>query len=173
MKIIHMKGKWKHMINRKKTLECDLLIAGGGAGGMQAAFDAADAGLKVIVAEKANTRRSGNGATGNDHFVCYIPEIHGSEENFIYNLLWHTQEARGGKDIDLVKSFMANSFEVVKAWESYGIPMRPHGTWEFTGHCRPGVQGVHLKYGRVESKASVDQGSAAERCDHTQPLPIH
>lgn len=161
------------MINRKKTLECDLLIAGGGAGGMQAAIDAADAGLKVIVAEKANTRRSGNGATGNDHFVCYIPEIHGSEENFI-NLLWHTQEARGGKDIDLVKSFMRNSFDVVKAWESYGIPMRPHGTWEFTGHCRPGVQGVHLKYAGLEqkpllTKAALQRGvTILNRCPFTE-----
>ena len=43
------------MIAQKKVMECDLLIAGGGAGGMQAAIDAAEAGLKVIVAEKANT----------------------------------------------------------------------------------------------------------------------
>lgn len=139
------------MIAQKKVMECDLLIAGGGAGGMQAAIDAADAGLKVIVAEKANTRRSGNGATGNDHFMVYIPEIHGSEQDYL-KLLVYAQEAKGGKDMDYLLAFMRNSFDVVKAWESYGIPMRPHGDWEFTGHCRPGVQGMYLKYEGLNQK---------------------
>ncbi len=140
------------MITQKKVLECDLLIAGGGAGGMQAAIDAADAGLKVIVAEKANTRRSGNGATGNDHFMAYIPEVHGTEAEFLHALSY-AQEAKGGKDKDLLIAFARNSFGVVKAWESYGIPMRPHDYWEFTGHCRPGgPKGVHLKYAGLEQK---------------------
>lgn len=139
------------MIAQKTVLECDVLIAGGGAGGMQAAIDAADAGLKVIVAEKANTRRSGNGATGNDHFMCYIPEVHGSEEEFL-KLIAYAQEAKGGKDKDYLLAFMRNSFSVVKDWESYGIPMRPHGDWEFTGHCRPGVQGIYLKYEGLNQK---------------------
>ena len=100
------------MIAQKKVMECDLLIAGGGAGGMQAAIDAAEAGLKVIVAEKANTRRSGNGATGNDHFMVYIPEIHGSEQDFMNHLVY-AQEAKGGKDKDYLVAFMRNSFDVV------------------------------------------------------------
>ena len=50
---------------------------GGGIAGLMAAISAADQGVSVMVAEKANTKRSGSGATGNDHFCCYIPEIHG------------------------------------------------------------------------------------------------
>ena len=163
------------MIAQKKVMECDLLIAGGGAGGMQAAIDAAEAGLKVIVAEKANTRRSGNGATGNDHFMVYIPEIHGSEQDFMNHLVY-AQEAKGGKDKDYLVAFMRNSFDVVKAWESYGIPMRPHGDWEFTGHCRPGVQGIYLKYEGLNqkpllTKAALKRGvTILNRCPLTEVI---
>lgn len=133
------------MIELKTPLECDILIAGGGAGGMQAAIDGADAGAKVIIAEKANTRRSGNCATGNDHFQCYIPEVHGDEETWL-KLLAGSQEAKGGRDRDIMEMLMRESKGVVHAWESYGINMRPHGDWEFTGHCHPGLQGIHLKF---------------------------
>ena len=44
-----------------------------------AAINAGRNGAKVVVAEKANTKRSGSGATGNDHFCCYIPEVHGDD----------------------------------------------------------------------------------------------
>ena len=47
------------MVNKisttNRTVECDLLVAGGGAGGLSAAVTAAHQGLKVIVAEKAST----------------------------------------------------------------------------------------------------------------------
>ena len=56
--------------------ECDVLVVGGGIGGLMAAIAAAEGGAKVILAEKSDTRRSGSGATGNDHFNCYIPEYH-------------------------------------------------------------------------------------------------
>ena len=47
---------------------CDVLVMGGGIGGLMAAIAAADAGASVIVAEKADTRRSGSGAT-----MCRYP----------------------------------------------------------------------------------------------------
>ena len=55
-----------------KRVEADFLVVGGGVGGMQAAIEAAARGLKVVVAEKADTRRSGCAGIGNDHFACYI-----------------------------------------------------------------------------------------------------
>ena len=62
---------------QKEIKQCDILIVGGGIAGLMAAIAAADKGAKVIVAEKADSRRSGSAATGNDHFLCYIPEVHG------------------------------------------------------------------------------------------------
>ena len=138
------------MIKMREPMQCDVLVCGGGVAGMMAAIDAADAGASVIVAEKANTRRSGSGATGNDHFQCYIPEVHGSEEDWL-NLLMKTPEIRRLKDLDIMKVYMRLSKETALDWEKWGIPMRPHGDWEFTGHCRPGQQGIHMKYaGQVQ-----------------------
>lgn len=64
---------------RQDVVKTDVLIVGGGIAGMQAAIAAAETGVDVIVAEKADTRRSGCGATGNDHFICYIPDYHGDD----------------------------------------------------------------------------------------------
>ena len=63
----------------KKPIGADVLVVGGGIAGLMAAICAADMGVHVVVAEKANTKRSGCGATGNDHFQCYIPEVHGED----------------------------------------------------------------------------------------------
>jgi len=63
----------------KKPIEVDVLVAGGGIGGLMAAISAADQKASVVIAEKANTKRSGSGSTGNDHFTCYIPEVHGKD----------------------------------------------------------------------------------------------
>ncbi|MBW1801927.1 MAG: FAD-binding protein, partial [Deltaproteobacteria bacterium] len=64
---------------KERTVEADVLCIGGGIAGMMAAIRAAELGAKVIVAEKADTRFSGAGATGNDHFMCYLPEVHGPD----------------------------------------------------------------------------------------------
>ena len=53
-----------------EIIKSDFLVIGGGIGGLQAAITAARAGISVVVAEKADTRRSGMGANGNDHFCC-------------------------------------------------------------------------------------------------------
>ena len=66
------------MIPVKPVIEADLLIVGGGIAGLMAAIAAADKGASVTLLDKANTKRSGAGATGNDHFLCYIPEKHGT-----------------------------------------------------------------------------------------------
>ena len=66
-----------------EIIKTDVLIIGGGIGGMQAAIAAAEQGASVIVAEKADTRHSGSGATGNDHFFAYIPEYHGDDFDVI------------------------------------------------------------------------------------------
>ena len=65
------------MIPVKPVIETDLLIVGGGIGGLMAGIAAGKAGCKnVVIMEKCHARRSGSGATGNDHFNCYIPSYH-------------------------------------------------------------------------------------------------
>lgn len=67
------------MMTLKHVLETDVLVVGGGIGGLCAAISAAQGGARVTVLEKADSRRSGSGATGNDHFTCYYPKAHGND----------------------------------------------------------------------------------------------
>ena len=135
---------------REEIEQCDVLVMGGGMGGLMAAIAAADAGAKVIVAEKSDTRRSGSGTTGNDHFVCYIPEVHGTLDQFIKEL----RQTFAGKncDIPILRKFASRTFEVVQDWESWGINMRIGGKWTFEGHAFPGHMRTHLKYDGHEQK---------------------
>lgn len=139
------------MIKNNKPLECDVFVAGGGVAGLMAAIAAADAGASVIVAEKANSRRSGSGATGNDHFLCYIPSVHGEDPaDFIQEM--EESQIGGNNDMDLVRRYVEECFDRVKDWDSWGVGMREHGDWEFNGHAKPGHLRVWLKYAGKEQK---------------------
>ena len=135
----------------KEPMEADVLIAGGGIGGLMAAINAADQGVSVIVAEKANTKRSGSGATGNDHFTCYIPEVHGEDIHIIVKELMNSLLGNY-QDISLATTFFEQSFGRVKDWDRWGIDMRPHGFWEFTGHAYPDRPRIFLKYAGANQK---------------------
>ncbi len=139
------------MLKHANTVEtCDLLIIGGGIGGLMAAITAADLGLRTIVAEKADTRRSGSGATGNDHFVCYIPEVHGTFEDFMREL----KQTQAGKNADdtILRTFAKRTMEVAEDWHRWGINMKLGGKWTFEGHAYPGHMRTHLKYDGHDQK---------------------
>ena len=128
----------------KQVVRTDLLVIGGGPAGLMAAIRAADLGAKVIVAEKGNTKRSGCGSGGNDHFQCYIPEVHGRDTKPI--LEEYMYQPAGGRRPDLANIWLEKSFEMVKLWDSWGIPMKYKGKWEFAGHAFPGRPRIFLKY---------------------------
>jgi succinate dehydrogenase/fumarate reductase flavoprotein subunit len=139
----------------EERVEADVLCIGGGIAGLMAAIRAAEKGRKVVVAEKANTLRSGAGATGNDHFICYIPEIHGpdidghAERNIVY------LEKNSIRTKHYVRSYLEKTFEIAKLWNTWGIPMKPTGKWEFSGHAVPGVnipEYLPLKYAGQNQK---------------------
>jgi succinate dehydrogenase/fumarate reductase flavoprotein subunit len=129
----------------KEPMEADVLVAGGGIAGLMAAISAAASGASVIVAEKANTKRSGCGATGNDHFLCFIPEVHGKNLAPILREYQNSQVG-GFSDISLASRFLEQSFDRVKDWDAWGISMRPKGHWDFSGHAFPNRPRVWLKY---------------------------
>lgn len=132
------------------VLSCDILIMGGGIGGLMAAIAAADAGMSVIVAEKSDTRRSGSGATGNDHFVVYIPEVHGDFEDYMAEL--KMTQAGLNADEPILRRFAQRAFEVCRDWHNWGINMRVNDTWTFEGHAYPGHMRTHLKYDGHDQK---------------------
>lgn len=139
---------------RQDIVETDVLIIGGGIGGLQAAIAASELGAKTIVAEKADTRRSGCGATGNDHFMCYIPEYHGDDFKEILRELTETLVGPW-QDLNLMRRMMERSYELVQKWESYGINMRPTGEYSFMGHAMPGRRRYHLKYDGHNQKPAL------------------
>ena len=145
------------MIRQNEPVNCDVLIIGGGIAGLNAAIGAADAGADVIVAEKANTLRSGSGATGNDHFQCYLPEVHGDD---MAPIMKEMDEAQTGGCLDsyLTDKFLRLSAASVRDWDSWGIDMKPSGEYEFTGHAMPGRPRIFLKYaGHNQKKVLTEQ----------------
>ena len=133
----------------EERITADVLVIGAGTGGMMAAIAAADGGAQVILCEKGNVRRSGGIRGANDHFLCYIPHIHGREiwENIIQRSL--TFQA-GPTDVDVYVKLWERSYEVVQKWESWGISMKTDGHYEFTGHSFPGSSGRMGEPGKTD-----------------------
>lgn len=136
---------------QEQMIESDVLVIGGGIGGLMAAIAAADQGVKVVLAEKSDTRRSGSGATGNDHFFCYIPEYHQCELDVMLQEL-NDSLVGGNADPYIQRKFLAHTFEVIQDWHRWGIDMKPHGEWEFNGHAYPGRKRIALKYNGYNQK---------------------
>ncbi len=132
---------------QEEKFDTDVLVVGAGAGGIMAAITAADGGAGVILCEKGNARHSGGIMTGNDHFQCYIPQIHGPavRENHIRESL-----GRGMEDVDIVIKHIDLSYDVVQKWESWGVNMKRNSHYEFTGHGWPGSSGKMGEPGKTD-----------------------
>ncbi len=155
----------------KEKIETDVLVVGGGIAGLMAAINAADRGVRVTLAEKANTKRSGSGATGNDHFVCYIPEVHGPDMDPIVKEVRNSMVG-GYHDHCMTVKFLEHSFDRVKDWDRWGISMRPTGKWEFIGHAFPGRPRVFLKYEGADQKLVLTDQAKKRGVRIENHLPI-
>jgi succinate dehydrogenase/fumarate reductase flavoprotein subunit len=155
----------------KNAIETDVLVVGGGIAGLMAAIHAARQGVRVWVAEKANTKRSGCGATGNDHFMCYIPQVHGKDMEPIIAKYYKSQVG-GFSDHALAAVFLAQSFDRVRDWERWGISMRPKGKWDFSGHAFPGRPRIWLKYAGHNQKAVLTKQARKQKVNITNHLSI-
>ena len=138
---------------KQEMMAVDVLVVGGGIAGMMAAIRASELGAKVIVAEKGNTLRSGGGATGNDHFMCYIPEIHGSDLKVVMegHGIQKADDAHS-KDTNFLQTWMEKTFDIVKLWDTWGIPMKYKGKYEFSGHALPGLSAYRMRYSGKNQK---------------------
>lgn len=142
------------MIPVSKTLETDIAVVGGGIGGLCAAIAAAEGGARVMVLEKANTKRSGSGATGNDHFACYYPKHHGGD---IRPILRELLDSLVGLCHDPLLSlrFLERSISIVDKWHEWGINMKPFAEdYVFMGHAYPDRPRIWLKYDGHNQKPS-------------------
>ena len=105
----------------------DVLIIGGGLAGCMAAIKASDqAGVKVTLVDKSNTRRSGCAASGIDHVWAYIPPIH---KKMRYTLEDMAEDHRVGTAYgffrrDLFHLVAGTMYERVLDLERFGINFR-------------------------------------------------
>jgi succinate dehydrogenase/fumarate reductase flavoprotein subunit len=138
----------------KDVIEADVLCIGGGIAGLMAAIRASELGANVVVAEKGNTLSSGAGGLGNDHFVCYIPKVHGSDVMAVIEELRRGQLSARLKDLEKTRFWLEHTYDIVKLWDSWGIPMKYRGRYEFAGHAYPGDSyPCHLKYAGKRQKS--------------------
>jgi len=142
---------------KERLIEADVLIIGGGIAGLMSAIRAAEIGARVVVAEKANTNFSGAGATGNDHFMCYIPEEHGPDVEPIVDEFQLGQQG-GLRNRNFIRTWLLRSEEIIKLWDEWGIPMKYNGKYEFAGHAFPGQPIHHIHYsGKDQKKIMTEQ----------------
>ncbi|MFV0527287.1 MAG: FAD-binding protein [Lachnospiraceae bacterium] len=152
--------------------ECDVLVVGGGIAGLMAAIAAGGHSDSVLLADKGDTRRSGSGATGNDHFVCFIPEVHGADA--LQEILDEMNDSMigGNADSELQRMFLSRTFEVVKDWDTWGINMQPHGYYEFNGHAFPERKRIFLKYDGHNQKAVLTKEARKRNVRLLNKTPI-
>lgn len=145
---------------KTERVETDVLCVGGGIAGLMAAIRAAELGAKVIIAEKGKTKYSGCGRGGNDHFWCYIPDVHGPDMELFIRECMLTQLGPATSTLGnaMVRTWLRNSYDIVKLWDEWGIPMKYNGQWECSGHSFPGRVLTHLKYkGRNQTVVLTDE----------------
>ncbi|MBW2018142.1 MAG: FAD-binding protein [Deltaproteobacteria bacterium] len=136
---------------QEEIVKTDVLCIGG-------AIRAREMGAKVVVAEKGNPLYSGCGRMGNDHFETWIPEVHGEDRDAWIEELLRTAKGEILISKDLLRAQFTKAYDIVKLWDSYGIPMKYKGKWEFAGHSFPGRPFTHIKYeGRFQKKVLVKQ----------------
>ena len=148
-----------------ERIQADVLCVGGGIGGLMAAMRASELGAKAVVAEKGNAKHSGKGGGGCDHYLCYIPEIHGQDMDAFIAEMLQTQQRHNfeGLGMKRIRIHIANTFDMVKMWDSWGIPMKYNGEYHYAGHAFPGGFRCLMKYeGRKQkpilTKKALEKG---------------
>lgn len=105
-------------ILKKKELNTDVLIIGGGTAGCYAALTVCEnSDLEVIIAEKANIKRSGCLAAGVNAINAYIAEGRTAQDYVDYA----TKDAEGIVRQDLLLSAAENFNEVTRKMEQLGL----------------------------------------------------
>jgi len=108
----------KQHAREEAVVETDVLCIGGGIAGLMAAIRATELGAKVTVVEKGNALCSGRGGVGNDHFMCYIPEVHGSDMDTFIHGVFKAPKAKisqSGTSMNVLRTFFSKSFDICKA----------------------------------------------------------
>ena len=113
------------------NLETDVAVIGGGTAGLNSAMAAAEKGLKVLVAEKANIERSGAIAGGIDHFHAYLETGEPWDTREAY-LGWVAKVSKGASSLKVQEAVYCEEYKAaIERVERIGISLRNPSTGEF------------------------------------------
>ncbi|HEY5204282.1 MAG TPA: FAD-dependent oxidoreductase, partial [Roseiarcus sp.] len=102
------------------TIECDVLVIGGGTAGPMAAYKAKrrNPNAKVILLEKANVKRSGAIAMGMDGLNNAVVPGHSTPEQYTREI---TLANDGICDQAPVFKYASRCFEIIQELDQFGI----------------------------------------------------
>ena len=157
-----------------ETVECDILIIGGGMSGCGAAFESKFWGsdLKVVIAEKAVIERSGATGEGLSAINCYMGQRYGwnTPEDFVNYVV---NDMMGLAREDLVYDVGRHVDSSVHLLEEWGLPIwkKDDGTYERIGRWQIPIHGESIKPVTAEpARKAVGQENLYERVSITHLL---
>jgi succinate dehydrogenase/fumarate reductase flavoprotein subunit len=133
-------------------IDTDVLVIGGGLAGCMAAIKATESGVRVTVAEKANTLSSGCAGTGVDHSWAYIPIVHGPMGYTLDDIVEDHCRLIAGNFInrDLLALVARENYDRMLDLEKFGIKIR------FEDSRIPGKFRVVYQFHTVPSSFNFD-----------------
>lgn len=157
-----------------ETVECDILIIGGGMSGCGAAFEAKFWGqdLRVVIAEKAVIERSGATGEGLSAINCYMGQRYGwnTPEDFVRYVV---NDMMGLAREDLVYDVGRHVDSSVHLLEEWGLPIwkKEDGTYERIGRWQIPIHGESIKPVTAEpARKALGQENIYERVSITHLL---
>ena len=113
------------------SIETDVAVIGGGTAGLNTAMGAAEQGLRVLVADKANIERSGAIAGGIDHFHAYLETGEPWDSREAY-LGWVQKISKGASNLKIQEAVYCDEhLAAIERVERIGIPLRDPKTGTF------------------------------------------
>ncbi len=113
-----------------ETLECDVLVIGGGTGGPMAAIRAKEANpdLKVVLMEKANVKRSGAISMGMDGLNNAVVPGYATPEQYVKEI---TIANDGIVDQKGVMAYAQGSFDMIQYLDQLGVKFQKDGSGDY------------------------------------------
>jgi adenylylsulfate reductase subunit A len=157
-----------------ETVECDILIIGGGMSGCGAAFEAKFWGrdLRVVMVEKAVIERSGATGEGLSAINCYMGQRYGwnTPEDFVRYVV---NDMMGLAREDLVYDVGRHVDASVHLLEEWGLPIwkKENGQYERIGRWQIPIHGESIKPITAEpARKALGEGNLCERVAITHLL---
>jgi adenylylsulfate reductase, subunit A len=157
-----------------QTVECDILIIGGGMSGCGAAFEAKYWGkdLRVVLVEKAAIERSGATGEGLSAINCYLGQRYGwnTPEDFVKYVV---NDMMGLAREDLVYDVGRHVDSSVHLLEEWGLPIwkKDNGQYERIGRWQIPIHGESIKPIAAEPcRKALGEGNLYERIAITHLL---